>query len=131
MSCWGSSTGSAISVASGIVCLALGTETDSSIIGPAQYSALVGIKPTVGLVSRAGVVPISESQDTVGPMARSVRDAAYCLNAIAGVDNRDIYTLQAESHIEDYTKALAKKEALQGAVFGLPMKRVWDNVVSH
>jgi amidase len=85
----GSSSGSGVSVAAGLAPLALGTETDGSILSPAAVSGLVGIKPTVGRVSRAGVVPISSTQDTVGPMARSVADAAELLAAISGTDPAD------------------------------------------
>jgi len=128
MSAWGSSSGSAVAVAAGIVPLSIGTETDTSIIGPAYMTGLVGIKPTVGLTSRAGVIPISENQDTIGSHARSVRDAVYGLTAIAGVDLRDPYTINAGKHLEDYTQYLASKDALRGATFGIPMKHVWDNV---
>lgn len=128
MSAWGSSSGSAVAVAAGIVALSYGTETDTSIIGPANYTGLVGIKPTVGLTSRAGVIPCSESLDTVGPFGRCVEDAVVGLQAIVGVDERDPYTTGAPEHVIDYEKCLAKKNALEGAVFGLPIKRVWENV---
>lgn len=128
MSAWGSSSGSAVAVAAGIVVLSYGTETDTSIISPANYAGLVGIKPTVGLTSRSGVIPCSESLDTVGPFGRCVRDAVVGLQAIVGVDGRDRYTAGAAEHIMDYEKCLAPKDALKGAVFGLPMKRVWENV---
>jgi amidase len=85
----GSSSGSAAAVAANLAAAALGTETDGSIVSPSSICGLVGIKPTVGLVSRAGVVPISRSQDTPGPMARSVADAAILLAVIAGIDPRD------------------------------------------
>ncbi|OBT51843.1 hypothetical protein VE04_07315 [Pseudogymnoascus sp. 24MN13] len=123
-----SSSGSAVAVAAGIVVLAYGTETDTSIISPANYAGLVGIKPTVGLTSRAGVIPCSESLDSVGPFGRCVRDAVVGLQAIVGVDERDRYTAEAADHVVDYEKCLASKESLKGAVFGLPMKRVWENV---
>src|SRR4051812_26281103 len=84
----GSSSGSAAAVAANLSALAIGTETDGSIVCPSSANGIVGIKPTLGLVSRAGVVPIAHSQDTAGPMARTVRDAAILLNAIAGVDQR-------------------------------------------
>ncbi|OBT85216.1 hypothetical protein VE02_05220 [Pseudogymnoascus sp. 03VT05] len=128
MSAWGSSSGSAVAVAAGIVVLAYGTETDTSIISPANYAGLVGIKPTVGLTSRAGVIPCSESLDSVGPFGRCVRDAVVGLQAIVGVDERDRYTAEAGEHVMDYDKCIASKESLKGAVFGLPMKRVWENV---
>lgn len=128
MSAWGSSSGSAAAVAAGIVPVSYGTETDTSIISPAYYTGLVGIKPTVGLTSRAGVIPCSVSLDTVGPLARNVRDAVLGLQAIVGVDPRDPYTEEAANHITDYARHLATKDALKGAVFGLPVKRVWDHV---
>jgi amidase len=132
MSAWGSSSGSAAAVAAGIVPISYGTETDTSIISPAYYTGLVGIKPTVGLTSRSGVIPCSKSQDTVGPFARNVRDAVYGLQAIVGDDGCDGDVLQREErekhNIKDYASYLSTKDALKGAVFGLPIKRVWDNV---
>src|SRR5690606_38572553 len=80
----GSSSGSAVAVAAGACAAAIGTETDGSIVSPCSMNGLVGLKPTVGLVSRAGIVPIAASQDTAGPMARSVADAALLLDVIAG-----------------------------------------------
>lgn len=88
----GSSTGSAIAVANNVVTFALGSETDGSVINPAERNAIVGIKPTVGLTSRAGVVPERIHQDTVGCFGRTVQDAVYALDAIYGVDPRDNYT---------------------------------------
>ena len=102
----GSSAGSGAAVAGGLATVAIGTETDGSIICPASMNGLVGIKPTVGLVSRAGIVPISHSQDTAGPMARSVADAAALLSVIAGSDPRDPATADADRHATDYTKFL-------------------------
>ena len=87
---WGSSSGSAVAVAAGYVPLALGAETDGSIVCPASATATVGLKPTVGLTSRAGVIPISFTQDSPGPMARTVEDVAYLLTAIAGFDPEDM-----------------------------------------
>jgi amidase len=86
---WGSSAGSGAAVAAGFAVAALGTETDGSIVAPSAACCLVGIKPSVGLTSRTGVIPISSSQDTVGPMARTVEDAAIVLEAIVGVDETD------------------------------------------
>ena len=88
----GSSSGSAVAVAAGLCPLAVGTETDGSIISPASACGVVGFKPTLGLVSRDGVIPIAASQDTAGPMTRSVRDAAVLLQALAGADGRDAAT---------------------------------------
>lgn len=102
----GSSAGSATAVAAGLATVAIGSETDGSIICPASMTGLVGIKPTLGLVSRAGIVPISANQDTAGPMARSVADAAALLSAIAGSDARDPATADADKHVADYTKFL-------------------------
>ena len=102
----GSSAGSAVAVAAGLATVAIGTETDGSIICPAAMNGIVGIKPTLGLVSRRGIVPISHNQDTAGPMARSVADAATLLSVIAGSDPRDPATLEADRHATDYTKFL-------------------------
>jgi amidase len=97
----------------------VGTETDGSIVCPSAASSLVGIKPTVGLVSRAGIVPISHSQDTAGPMARTVADAAALLSALAGVDPRDAATAAARGHVEaDYTRFL-DPNGLRGARIGV------------
>ena len=82
----GSSSGSAVAVAANLCAAAIGTETDGSIICPSHANGIVGIKPTLGLVSRAGIVPIAHSQDTAGPMARTVADAAILLGALVGVD---------------------------------------------
>jgi amidase len=102
----GSSAGSAAAVAAGLVTVAIGTETDGSIICPASMNGIVGIKPTLGLVSRRGIVPISHSQDTAGPMARNVADAAALLTVIAGSDPRDPATVEASKHATDYTRFL-------------------------
>src|SRR5215216_322813 len=89
----GSSSGSAASVAANLTAAGLGTETDGSIVCPASINGVVGIKPTVGLTSRAGVIPISHTQDTVGPHARTVADAAAVLSALVGIDPRDVATV--------------------------------------
>ncbi len=102
----GSSAGSAAAVAAGLATVAIGTETDGSIICPAAMNGIVGIKPTLGLVSRSGIVPISHNQDTAGPMARNVADAATLLSVIAGSDPRDPATMEADRHATDYTKFL-------------------------
>ncbi|WP_426287429.1 amidase [Luteibacter sp. E-22] len=114
----GSSAGSGAAVAAGLATVAIGSETDGSIICPAAMTGLVGIKPTVGLVSRAGIIPISHSQDTAGPMARSVADAATVLGAIAGSDPRDPATAEADKHATDYTKFL-DPDALRGKRIGV------------
>ena len=85
----GSSSGSGVAVAANLCAAAVGTETDGSIVSPSSANGIVGIKPTVGLVSRSGIIPISHSQDTAGPMARTVRDAAILLGALAGADPED------------------------------------------
>jgi len=96
----------------------VGTETDGSVVCPSTANGVVGIKPTVGLVSRAGIIPISHTQDTAGPMARTVADAAALLTALAGVDPRDEATTAAEGHLADYTTAL-DPGSLKGARIGV------------
>ena len=103
----GSSSGSAVAVSSNLVAFAIGTETDGSIVSPASVSGIVGLKPTVGLVSRSGIVPISHSQDTAGPMTRSVADAAIVLSVLAGPDQRDAATaVLGGRSIPDYAASL-------------------------
>jgi amidase len=114
----GSSSGSAAAVAASLAAAAVGTETDGSITSPSAVNGLVGIKPTVGLVSRSGIVPIAHSQDTAGPMARSVADAAALLTAMAGTDLRDDATRDASPKASDYTKQL-DANALKGARLGV------------
>ncbi|HKZ10144.1 MAG TPA: amidase [Rhodanobacteraceae bacterium] len=114
----GSSSGSAAAVAAGFTTVAIGTETNGSIICPSAANGVVGIKPTVGLVSRAGIIPISSTQDTAGPIARDVRDAAIVLSAIAGSDPRDPATRDADKHATDYTKFL-DADALKGKRIGV------------
>ncbi|PIL28885.1 transporter [Ganoderma sinense ZZ0214-1] len=129
----GSSSGSAVSAAIGLAAAALGTETDGSIIFPSNNANLVGIKPTVGLTSRAGVIPISSHQDTVGPIARSVADAVTLLSVIAGQDELDNYTLAQPSVLPDYTLALKADVGLKGVRLGVPRKRfakISDDVIT-
>jgi amidase len=115
----GSSSGSGVAVAANLCAAAVGTETDGSVISPSSINGIVGIKPTVGLISRSGVIPISHTQDTAGPMARTVRDAAILLGALAGVDPRDKATAaSAGKSAADYTKFLDPK-GLQGARIGV------------
>ena len=102
----GSSSGSGAAVAAGLAWAAIGTETDGSITCPASVNGIVGFKPTVGMVSRTHIVPISHSQDTAGPMARTVRDAALLLSAIAGSDPADPATAEADAHKTDFTAGL-------------------------
>ncbi|KAI9730402.1 MAG: hypothetical protein M1834_005912 [Cirrosporium novae-zelandiae] len=123
----GSSSGSAVAVAANMITFALGTETDGSVINPAERNALVGIKPTVGLTSRNGVIPESTHQDTVGTFGRTVRDATYALDAIYGIDARDNYTYaqSGKTPTGGYAQYLTTKSALKGAVFGLPWESFW------
>lgn len=113
----GSSSGSAAAVAAGFATVAIGTETNGSVICPSAVNGIVGLKPTVGLVSRAGIIPISSSQDTAGVMARTVRDAATVLDAIAGADVRDAATGAADVHMTDYVRAL-DRSTLKGKRIG-------------
>jgi len=114
----GSSSGSGAAVAAGIVDYAIGTETDGSITCPAAINGIVGLKPTVGLVSRTHIVPISHSQDTAGPMTASVREAAALLTAIAGSDTADPATRDADQHKKDYA-ALLDAGSLRGRRIGV------------
>jgi len=115
----GSSSGSAAAVSANFGALAVGTETDGSIVCPASANGVVGIKPTVGLVSRAGIIPISHTQDTAGPLCRTVADAAALLTVLAGADPRDAATAASAGHVEqDYT-AFLKKDGLRGARIGV------------
>lgn len=116
----GSSSGSGVASAIGLAFATLGSETSGSILSPSEVSNLVGIKPTVGLTSRSLVIPISQRQDTVGPMARTVKDAAYVLQAIAGKDPRDNYTLaQPWDTPPDYVAA-CNFSSLRGKRIGIP-----------
>ena len=115
----GSSSGSGVAVAASLCALAIGTETNGSIVCPSNNNGIVGLKPTVGLVSRSGIVPISFSQDTAGPMGRTVEDVAICLGALAGIDADDAKTLAADGNIHpDYAKFL-KADGLRGKRLGL------------
>ena len=115
----GSSSGSAVAVAADLCVVAVGTETDGSIVSPASVCGIVGVKPTVGLVSRAGIIPLAASQDTAGSMARTVRDAAILLGVLAGVDPHDAATdARAVELPENLTTALAPG-ALKGARIGV------------
>jgi amidase len=126
----GSSSGSGAAVAASLCAVAVGTETDGSITSPSAVQSLVGIKPTVGLVSRAGIIPISHSQDTAGPMARTVTDAAILLGALTGVDPRDSATAPAARHLHgDYTTFL-DANGLRGARIGIPRKHYFGYSVA-
>lgn len=114
----GSSSGSAVAVAAGLCAASIGTETSGSLLHPASRNGLVTVKPTVGLISRAGIVPIAHSQDTAGPMTRTVRDAAMLLNVLAAKDPRDPMT-ERQRRPADYTTDLAR-DAMKGARIGVP-----------
>ncbi|HEY6293432.1 MAG TPA: amidase [Terriglobia bacterium] len=118
----GSSSGSGAAASANFCAAAVGTETDGSIVCPSSANGLVGIKPTVGLVSRAGIIPISQSQDTAGPMARTVADAAILLGSLAGVDPDDPVTQQSQGKAaRDYTRFL-DRSGLSGARLGVARK---------
>ncbi|RWY51037.1 amidase [Mucilaginibacter gilvus] len=118
----GSSAGSGSAASANLCAVAIGTETDGSVVSPSSVAGLVGIKPTVGLLSRSGIIPISITQDTAGPMARTVRDAAILLGALAGADPNDSYTLKAKPE-KDYTKFLDAN--------GLKGKRIGFEKIEH
>ena len=122
----GSSSGSGAAVAAGMAWAAIGTETDGSITCPASVNGVVGFKPTVGLVSRTHIVPISHSQDTAGPMARTVADAALLLNAIAGSDPADAATAEADARKADFTAGL-ESASLAGVRIGVLRKAIGGN----
>ncbi len=118
----GSSSGSGSAAAASLCAVAVGTETDGSVTSPSAAAALVGLKPTLGLVSRSGIIPIAHSQDTAGPMARTVRDAAILLGALTGIDPRDAATADSRGHARtDYASGL-DRNALRGARIGVARK---------
>ncbi len=122
----GSSSGSGVAVSANLCVVAIGTETDGSITCPAAVNGAVGLKPTVGLVSRSGIIPISSTQDTAGPITRNVTDAAILLSAITGVDALDNKTKESNGKVEkDYTKFL-KLDGLKGKRIGIEKKK-YDN----
>src|ERR1700747_3761223 len=113
-----SSSGSAVAIAAGLAAAAIGTETSGSLLSPATQNGVVTVKPTVGLISRAGIIPITHSQDTAGPLTRTVRDAALLLNVLAAADPLD----PATEHLQrpaDYTSVL-HKDGLRVARIGVP-----------
>jgi amidase len=123
----GSSAGSGVAVSANLAAVAIGTETNGSIICPSLRNGVVGIKPTLGLVSRSGIIPIAHTQDTAGPMARTVSDAAILLGAMVGRDKNDSYTADADKKGEkDYTKFL-DKDGFRGARLGVSMQFAGDN----
>ena len=123
----GSSSGSAAAASANLCALAVGTETDGSVVSPASINGIVGIKPTVGLVSRTGIAPISRSQDTAGPLTRTVRDAAIMLGVMSGLDGADAASVAAGKHFEsDYVRYL-DPDGLKGARLGIARKFFADN----
>lgn len=114
----GSSSGSGAAIAASLATLAVGTETDGSIVSPSSSCGIVGIKPTLGLVSRSGIIPIAHSQDTAGPMTRSVADAALMLAAMTGVDSGDAVTKESQGKAADYAAAL-RLDGLRGKRIGV------------
>ncbi len=124
----GSSSGSGASVAANLTVVAVGTETSGSILNPSRQNSIVGIKPTVGLISRHGIIPISHSQDTAGPMSRTVTDAAILLGALTGVDERDPATLTSVGRFhKDYTPFL-NAEGIKGKRIGYVTQGLWSEV---
>lgn len=119
----GSSSGSGSAAAANFCAVTIGTETDGSITAPSAAASLVGLKPTVGLVSRSGIIPISASQDTAGPMTRTVMDAAVLLTSIAGADPRDSATREANSHAVDFTRGL--NAGIRGMRIGVPREKLF------
>ena len=123
----GSSSGTGVAVAANLCAVAIGTETDGSITCPASVNGVVGIKPTVGLLSRTGIIPISSTQDTAGPLARTVKDAAIFLGALAGIDEKDAVTANSKDKAApDYTKYL-DANGLKGKRIGVDLKKKSKN----
>lgn len=127
----GSSAGSGVAVAANLCTVAVGTETDGSITCPSSVNGIVGLKPTVGLVSRSGIIPISSTQDTTGPMGRTVKDVAILLGALTGVDEKDSITRQsADKTYTDYTKFL-NIDGLKGKRIGIEKQPQGNNQYMH
>lgn len=123
----GSSAGSGVAVSANLCSIAIGTETDGSVVCPASVNGVVGIKPTVGLVSRSGIIPISKTQDTAGPMARTVKDAAILLGVLSGIDDNDLITNESKGKsYADYTQFL-DLNALKGKRIGIEKKPQGNN----
>ena len=123
----GSSSGSGAAIAANLAAGAIGTETDGSIVCPSSANSLVGIKPTLGLVSRAGIIPIAHSQDTAGPMTRTVSDAAIILGAITGIDPRDAATNASRGKSFDEYRQFGRKDGLRGMRLGIARKHFGFN----
>jgi amidase len=127
----GSSAGSGVAVSANLCTVSVGTETDGSVVCPSSVSGVVGIKPTIGLVSRSGIIPISSTQDTAGPMARTVQDAAILLCVLAGIDTKDKSTLGSKQRQEsDYVKYL-DKNFMSGKRIGVEKKQQGANQFMH
>ncbi len=126
----GSSAGSGSAVAANLCAIAVGTETDGSVTCPASINGAVGIKPTVGLVSRSGIIPISSTQDTAGPLTRTVTDAAILLEVLAGVDNADSVTQESRGKNTNYTKFL-NKDGLKGKRIGVEKKKYTNQFLNE
>jgi amidase len=132
----GSSSGSAVAIAASLAAVAVGTETDGSIVCPASVNSVVGIKPTLGLISRSGVIPIAHSQDTVGPFGRTVSDAVALLGVLTGADPQDAATMNdgespssrsdSAGHAGNYSQYL-DPDGLRGARIGVPRTVYWGN----
>src|SRR3984885_3356320 len=123
----GSSSGSGAAIAANLCAAAVGSETDGSIVSPASINGIVGLKPTVGLVSRRGIVPISHSQDTAGPLARSVLDAAILLGAMSGSDPDDPASAAAQGRFESDYRRYVTADGLRGARLGIARRFFADN----
>jgi amidase len=123
----GSSSGSAVAVAANLCAVAVGTETDGSIVSPASINGIVGFKPTVGLVSRRGIAPIAHSQDTAGPLARSVRDAAVMLSVMAGLDTADAASAAVGNRFDNDYARYVDPDGLRGARLGIARQFFADN----
>lgn len=116
-----------MAVSANLCVVAVGTETDGSIVCPSSVSGVVGIKPTVGLISRSGIIPISKTQDTAGPMARTVKDAAILLGVLSGIDDKDLITNESKGNsFKDYTQFL-DLNALKGKRIGIEKKPQGNN----
>lgn len=124
----GSSAGSGVAISANLAAVSVGTETNGSIICPATRNGVVGIKPTLGLISRSGIIPIAHTQDTAGPMTRTVSDAAILLGAMVGRDKRDLITNESRKGEKDYTKFL-DPDGLRGARIGVARQFLGNNAV--